>query len=113
MKFPVIAPVCAALAFGMVGPASAGPVFNGVIPNIPGKSLIANEVNYGPGDATPAHTHDTSAFILAYVVSGAMGSKENDGEPRLYHAGESFREPPGQTPPPCRNASNTEPAKML
>jgi quercetin dioxygenase-like cupin family protein len=113
MKFRMIAATCAALAFWVVGPASAGPVFNGVIPNIPGKSLIANEVNYGPGEATPAHTHDASAFIFAYVISGAIESKVNDGETRIYHAGESFIETPGAIHSICRNASKTDPAKML
>ena len=113
MKFRIIAAACAALAFWMAGPAAAAALFDGVIPNIPGKSLFASEVNYGPGDATPAHTHDMSAFIFAYVVSGAIESKVNDGETRIYHAGESFTESPGAIHAICRNASKTEPAKML
>ena len=113
MKFRIIAATGAALAFWMIGPASAAPVFNGAIPNIPGKSLVASEVNYGPGEATPAHMHDPSAFIFAYVVSGAIESKVNDGETRIYHAGESFTEAPGALHAICRNASKTEPAKML
>jgi quercetin dioxygenase-like cupin family protein len=113
MKFRIIAATWAALAFSIAAPAYAAPNFAGAIPNIPGKSLIANEVNYGPGEATPAHTHETSAFIYAYVVSGAIESKVNDGETRIYHAGESFTEPPGAIHSICRNASKTEPAKML
>jgi quercetin dioxygenase-like cupin family protein len=81
--------------------------------SIPGKSLIANEVNYAPGEASPAHTHGPSAFIFAYVVSGAIESKVNDGEPRIYRAGESFSEAPGAMHWICRNASKTEPAKFL
>jgi quercetin dioxygenase-like cupin family protein len=113
MKFRIIAATWAALAFSIAAPAHAAPNFAGAIPNIPGKSLIANEVNYGPGEATPAHTHETSAFIYAYVISGAIESKVNDGETRIYHAGESFTEPPGAIHSICRNASKTEPAKML
>jgi quercetin dioxygenase-like cupin family protein len=113
MKFRIIAATCAALAFWVVGPASAAGLLNGPIPNIPGKSMIAGEVNYGPGEGTPAHTHDPSAFIFAYVVSGAIESKVNDGETRIYHAGESFTESPGALHAICRNASQTEPAKML
>lgn len=109
MKFRV----SAALAFWMIGPASAAPVFNGVIPNIPGKSLIANEVDYAPGQATPPHTHAKSAFIFAYVVSGAIELKVNDGGTRIYHAGESWIEPPGAIHSISRNASQTEPAKLL
>jgi len=113
MKFRIIAATCAAFAFSMAAPAYAGPNFAGPIPNIPGKSLIANEVNYGPGEATPAHTHEMSAFIFAYVLSGTIESKVNDGETRIYHVGESFTEAPGAIHAICRNASKTEPAKML
>lgn len=113
MKFRMIAATCTALAFWMVCPASAGPVFNGVIPNIPGKSLIAAEVNYAPGQGSPPHTHAKSAFIFAYVISGAIESKVNDGETRIYRAGESWSEPPGAIHSISRNASKTEPAKLL
>jgi len=113
MKFRIIAATWAALAFSIAAPAYAAPNFAAEIPNIPGKSLIANEVNYGPGEASPAHTHGTSAFIYAYVISGAIESKVNDGETRIYRAGESFTEPPGAIHSVCRNASKTEPAKML
>jgi quercetin dioxygenase-like cupin family protein len=87
--------------------------FEALIPNIPGKSLIALEVNYGPGEASPSHTHAKSAFIYAYVISGAVESKVNDGDTRIYRAGESWSEAPGATHSISRNASKTEPAKLL
>lgn len=37
-----------------------------------------------------ANEHSKSAFIDAYVVSGAIESQVNDGMKRIYHAGESF-----------------------
>ena len=113
MKFRIIAAACA--AFSIAAPAYAGAAqkFAAEIPNIPGKSLIANEVTYAPGEASPAHTHGPSAFIYAYVVSGAIESKVGDGEMRVYRAGESFSEPPGAMHAICRNASKTEPAKFL
>lgn len=89
------------------------PKFNQGITNIPGKSLIAVEVDYAPGAASPSHTHAKSAFIFAYVVSGAIESQVNDGPKRVYHAGESFYETPGSTHPVSRNASKTKPAKLL
>ncbi|MET4210888.1 quercetin dioxygenase-like cupin family protein [Bradyrhizobium sp. LA2.1] len=87
--------------------------FEAPIPNIPGKSLIALEVNYGPGEASPSHTHAKSAFIYAYVVSGAVESMVNDGDPRIYRTGESWSEAPGATHWISRNASKTESAKLL
>ena len=66
-----------------------------------------------PGAASPSHTHAKSAFIYAYVISGAIESKVNDRETRIYRAGESWSEPPGAIHSISRNASKTEPAKLL
>jgi len=89
------------------------PNFQRPISNLPGKSLIAVEVEYPPGAASQPHAHAKSAFIYAYVVSGAIESQVNDGAKRVYRAGESFCEEPGSTHPVSRNASKTEPAKLL
>jgi quercetin dioxygenase-like cupin family protein len=70
-------------------------------------------VDYAPGGASPAHTHARSAFIYAYVVSGAIESQVNDGPKRVYRAGESFYETPGSHHGVSRNASATEPARLL
>jgi quercetin dioxygenase-like cupin family protein len=117
----VIAATCAALAFSMAGPIRAHDSkaqtvtknFEGAIPNIPGKSLIAVEVEYAPGAASLPHSHAKSAFIYAYVISGAIESKVNDSETRIYRAGESWSEPPGAIHSISRNASKTGPAKLL
>lgn len=89
------------------------PNFSRVIPNIPGKSLIAVEVLYPPGGASLPHSHAKSSFIYAYVVSGSIASKVNDEPERVYKAGESFFEESGSRHPVSRNASKTEPAKLL
>jgi quercetin dioxygenase-like cupin family protein len=89
------------------------PVFEHELPNVPGKSMIALEVLYGPGAASPSHTHPKSAFIYAYVLSGEIVSAVDDGEPRVYRAGEGWYEMPGAHHRVSRNASKTEPAKLL
>ena len=117
----IVAAICAALAFAVAGPASAPggqaetvtPKFDQAIPNIPGKSLIILEVDYAPGAASVPHTHAKSAFIYAYVISGEIESKVNNGETRIYKAGESWSEPPNAYHPISRNASKTKPAKLL
>ena len=63
--------------------------------------------------ASPPHTHAKSAFIYAYVISGEIKSKVNNGETRIYTAGESWFEPPNASHPISRNASKTKPAKLL
>ena len=47
------------------------------------------------------------------MISGAIESKVNDGETRIYRAGESWSEPPGATHWISRNASRTASAKLL
>lgn len=117
---PALAAFCATVAiFASTSAAAHGPGdvvkpnFEQAIPNLPGKSLIAVEVEYPPGGASVPHVHAKSAFIYAYVVSGAVESKVNDGKLRIYHAGESWTEPPGASHSISRNASKTKPAKLL
>lgn len=89
------------------------PHFEQAIPNIPGKSLVAVIVDYAPGGASPSHIHAKSAFIFAYVVSGKIESQVNDEPKQVYQAGESWYETPGSSHRVSRNASETEPAKLL
>ncbi|SEV92655.1 cupin domain-containing protein [Luteibacter sp. 329MFSha] len=89
------------------------PNFSHSIPNIPGKSLVAVEVEYPPAGASTPHRHARSAFIYAYVVSGAIESQADDGPAKVYRAGESFYEAPGAHHRISRNASKSEPAKLL
>jgi quercetin dioxygenase-like cupin family protein len=110
----------AALAIAAATPAAAQsvgqkvtPHFEQMIPNIPGKSLIAVVVDYAPGGASPSHTHAKSAFIFAYVLSGEIESQVNDGARKVFRAGESFYETPGSLHAVSRNASQTEPARLL
>lgn len=116
----IIGAACAAIVIAIVASASAygvgdkvTPNFEQAIPNIPGKSLIAVVVDYPPGGSSVPHTHAKSSFIYAYVVSGSIESKVNDGPTRVYKAGESWSEPPGASHTISRNTSNTEPAKLL
>ncbi|WP_250479229.1 MULTISPECIES: cupin domain-containing protein [unclassified Caballeronia] len=110
----------AAIAFAIALPASAHggtetvtPNFQHAIANVPGKSLTAVVVDYPPRAASSAHRHADSAFIYAYVVSGEVESQVDDGQKRVYHAGESFFEEPGAVHRISRNASTTKPAKLL
>jgi quercetin dioxygenase-like cupin family protein len=81
--------------------------------NLPGKSLQAVTVSYPPGAKSAAHHHAKSAFIMAYVVSGAIRS-QLEGEPaRVYHAGDTWSEAPGAHHTISENASATEPAELL
>ena len=94
---------------------SVRPKFSHVLPNVPGKSLVAVEVSYAPGAASSPHRHARSAFIFAYVLSGEIESQVGDGPARVYKAGESFYEEPGahhrvSRKPVCSQSSSSTPA---
>jgi quercetin dioxygenase-like cupin family protein len=89
------------------------PVFAHVIPNAEGKSMVAVIVTYPPGAKSPTHHHARSAFIYAYVLSGALRSQVGEEPAKVYHAGEGFYEVPGSHHRISENASDKEPASLL
>jgi quercetin dioxygenase-like cupin family protein len=89
------------------------PVFEHVIPNTEGKSMVAIVVTYAPGGKSPAHHHAPSAFIYAHVLSGAIRSQVGDEPAKVYQVGEGFHEVPGAHHRISENASDREPASLL
>jgi mannose-6-phosphate isomerase-like protein (cupin superfamily) len=71
--------VCPALAQNVE---QVKPVFEHLLPNTEGKSMIAVVVTYPPGAKSPAHHHARSAFIYAYVLSGAIRSQVEISPPK-------------------------------
>jgi quercetin dioxygenase-like cupin family protein len=88
-------------------------IFDRELPNVPGKSMRAVLVEYGPGAASPSHHHPSSAFIYATVLEGEIRSKVNDEPEHVYKAGESWTEMPGDHHKVSANASSTRPARLL
>jgi quercetin dioxygenase-like cupin family protein len=89
------------------------PVFKHLIPNVEGKRMVAVVVSYPPGAKSPAHHHARSAFIYAYVLSGAIRSQVGDEPAKVYRAGEGFYEVPGSYHRISENASDTKAASLL
>ena len=88
-------------------------VLDRALPSVPGKSMKGVLVEYQPGGSNPAYTHPDSAFIYATVLEGAIRSKVNDGPEKVYHAGESWAEVPGDHHAVSANTSDTQPARLL
>lgn len=114
----LLAAAFAALALNSASAADPAPgkvtlVFDRALPNVPGKSMRGVLVEYGPGAASPAHTHPKSAFIYATVLEGAVRIRVNDEPEKIYKAGENFVEEPGSFHAVSANASDSQPAKLL
>jgi quercetin dioxygenase-like cupin family protein len=88
-------------------------VFQHDLPNIDLSdwSVTAVEVAYGPGEGSPAHRHP--GITIAYVLEGSIRSKVGDEPEQTYTAGQMFMETPEQLHAVSRNASSSEPAKLL
>ena len=81
------------------------------LPDYPGKEGRMIEVSYPPGAQDMVHRHDADAFV--YVLEGQI-IMQLKGKPAVtLKAGQTFYEGPTDVHVVGRNASNTEPAKLL
>src|SRR5262245_51698892 len=90
------------------------PVFKRDLPNVTMDDweVTVSHVDYPPGHVGTAHRHP--GFVLAYVLEGAVVTKiSGQGEEKTYTAGEMFYEQPGATHEVSKNASQTQPARLL
>ena len=76
-----------------------------------GKEGTVITVNYAPGSASDPHVHPGSVF--AYVLEGAVVSQLEGEKPVTYTKGQSWYESPKKPHVVSKNASKTEPAKLL
>jgi len=76
-----------------------------------GKEGTVITVDYAPGAASEIHAHPGSVF--AYVLEGAVVSQLEGGEPTTYSKGQGWYEFPKKPHVVSKNASKTEPAKLL
>jgi quercetin dioxygenase-like cupin family protein len=81
------------------------------LPGEPPREITVIEVTYAPGEGSPPHHHPHG--VVAFVVSGAIVSKVGEEPERTFRAGEAWWEPLGANHRISRNASRTEPAKLL
>ena len=90
------------------------PVFKHDLPNVSldGWEVTVSHVDYPPGRVGNAHQH--AGFVLAYVLEGKVVAKvSGQGPEKTYSVGEMFYEQPGATHEVSKNASQTQPAKLL
>ena len=109
-------PVDAQTQAGSPAPPAAPlpPVFKHDLPNLTMDDweVTVSHVDYAPGRVGAAHRHP--GFVLAYVLEGAVIAKiSGQGEEKTYTAGQMFYEQPGATHEVSKNASQTQPARLL
>jgi len=93
-------------------------VFEHALPNVEGKRLVSVLVSYPPGAKSLPHHHAASAFIYAYVLSGAIRSQVDNDPPKSTmkakrftkcraHITGSVRTRAKRSPPVCSRSSSS------
>jgi quercetin dioxygenase-like cupin family protein len=81
------------------------------LPDVTGKEGMIETVAFAPGEVSEPHRHNADVFV--YVLEGSIITQVKGGSPQTVHAGEVFYESPTDIHSVSRNASETQPAKLL
>ena len=81
------------------------------LPDVLGKEGMMEIVDFAPGEVSQPHRHN--ADLLVYVLEGSIITQVKGGSPQTVHAGGVFYESPTDVHSVSRNASETQPAKLL
>jgi quercetin dioxygenase-like cupin family protein len=87
-------------------------VMKQAIAEFPGREVTMTTLDIPPGGGSAPHRHPTT-YNFGYVLEGTYRIKLDDGPERVLTKGDSFYEAPNQLHAVSRNASSTEPAKVL
>ena len=81
------------------------------LPEKVGREARMLTVEYPPGVESPSHRHPGAVFV--YVIEGAVECALDDGPDVRYEKGQAWYEKPNQLHRVAKNASATEPAKLV
>jgi quercetin dioxygenase-like cupin family protein len=86
-------------------------LFQTDVADVSNQEIVVLEVNYPAGNDSPVHRHN--AHTIVYVLEGTVIMQVEGSEPQTLGPGEIFYENPNDIHSMSRNASDTEPAKIL
>ena len=116
---PLLLAVSSVLAFSGVLAASSASLQVGKVtrlmtkdlPDVPGKEGMVETVDFAPGEVSQPHRHNADLFV--YVLEGSVITQVEGGSLQTVDAGGVFYESPTDVHIVSRNASETQPAKLL
>jgi quercetin dioxygenase-like cupin family protein len=91
--------------------AKVTPLLSKDLTGSPGKEGLMMVVEYPPGNADPIHQHNAHGFI--YVLEGSVVMQVKGGKQVTLTSGQTFYEGPDDVHVVGRNASSSQPAKLL
>lgn len=87
------------------------PLLAKALPETPGKEVVVSTVIYPANYSGPIHRHDAHGFI--YVLEGSVVMQVKGGKELTLTPGQTFYESPSDIHVVGKNASSTQPAKLL
>src|SRR5579884_3810887 len=107
----VLVLVCLMSATLVAQEAKVAPLMSKDLTECPGKEGVMITVEYPPGHSDEIHRHNAHAFV--YVLEGSVVMQVRGGKEVTLTPGQTFYEGPDDVHIVGRNASKTQPAKML
>jgi quercetin dioxygenase-like cupin family protein len=92
-------------------PITRTPILKQALPPGDFRNVQAIIVELAPGASAPRHRHDVA--VLAYVLEGNVENQFDGGALVMHKQGDSWWEAPGTVHNVVRNASDSEPARLL
>ena len=89
----------------------SAPLLSKDLPDFAGKEVVMSTVTYPAGVASAPHRHDAHTFV--YVLEGTVVMQVEGGQPMTLGPGQTFYENPTDVHATSKNASQTQPAKIL
>lgn len=114
MKFRLVlcmVAMAAVAATAVAQEATVTPLMTQDLAGIAGKEGTMVMVEYAPGGSSAEHRHDAAVFV--YVLEGAVVMQVKGGQEMTLRPGQTFYESPEDVHTVSRNASTTQPAKLL
>ena len=113
MKGKILLLVLAGLVVGnaVAEEAKVTPLLSKELKEGSGKEGLMMIVEYPPGNADPIHRHNAHGFI--YVLEGSVVMQVQGGKQVTLTSGQTFYEGPEDVHVVGRNASNSQPARLL
>ncbi|WP_333684563.1 cupin domain-containing protein [Pontibaca methylaminivorans] len=87
------------------------PLFETVLPDLPDREGLMATVDLPPSAEMPAHRHNANTFV--YVLSGSVEMQVEGSDMVELTEGGTFYEAPDDVHSVARNASDSEPARLL
>ena len=107
----VLIALCLVAATAAAQEATVTPLMTQDLAGIAGKEGTMVMVEYAPGGSSAEHRHDAAVFV--YVLEGAVVMQVKGGQEVTLGPGQTFYESPEDVHVVSRNASTTQPTKLL